>query len=623
MGFYKKYNYIIWFTSAGIGFWVLDSVLDYLTFYNDSFMNLFLASIPPHELYIRLIVLAILITSGFITQNLRNKTKKDLVKLQESEQKFKSLADSISEVFWIGSPEWQDVYYVNPGYENVWGKSTDSLIKKPLSWLDSVLKEDKESVLNYMKEIRNESLKDFELPIFRIKTRGNKIKWIRAKGKIIEDIISKKELAIGFAEDISEFKKIEESLAHERDIARIYLKISGVMFVALNDKGNITLVNDKAVETLEYENESELIGKNWFKTCLPEEMVDPVNDVFKQLMAGKVEPVEFYENPVITKNGKTKIILWHNSNLKDQDGKLIGILSSGQDITEKKKAEKTLEDRKDELESMVEQRMKEIDDKNERLQESQNALTYLLEDVNEARKEVQLINEKLEIAVKELEAFSYSVSHDLKAPLRAIDGFSQILLEDYSDAFDEEGKRYIKIVRENSQRMGELIQDLLDLSRVGRAKLKLEEVDFNTMIKEILTDELNNTGSRIIKTSVKELPVVMADKSLIRQVWQNYISNAIKFTSNEKTAKIEIGYKEDKKVYEFYIRDNGVGFNMKYIGKLFNVFQRLHTIEVFEGTGIGLALSKSIVVKHNGKVNAKANPGKGAVFYFTLPKANI
>jgi len=255
----------------------------------------------------------------------------------------------------------------------------------------------------------------------------------------------------------------------------------------------------------------------------------------------------------------------------------------------------------------------------------QNAL--LLEKLrrHEAELEQRVVRRtaELETANKELESFSYSVSHDLRAPLRAIDGFSRILEEDFAAKLDDEARRLISVVRANTQRMGQLIDDLLDFSRVSRKSLSLSQVDMANLADSIYHELTDAAQRKKIRFQVQKLPPARADASLIRQVLYNLLANALKFSSGRKTHEIEVGFKIEKGQTVYYIRDNGVGFEMKYADKLFQIFQRLHSSEEFPGTGIGLSIVRRIIKHHGGRVWAKAEEGKGATFYFTLPGDRI
>ena len=227
--------------------------------------------------------------------------------------------------------------------------------------------------------------------------------------------------------------------------------------------------------------------------------------------------------------------------------------------------------------------------------------------------------EKLEDANKELDAFAYSVSHDLRVPLRAIDGFSRILIEDYEDKLDEEGKRLIHIVRGNTVKMGQLIDDILQLSRVGRQEMRMSKINMEDLVRNVF-EELKLSSDRNIQLEVKSLPIAYGDRSLIQQILMNLISNSIKFTRPRETAVIEVGAEKGKDENIYYVRDNGVGFDMKYVNKLFGLFQRLHGQEEFEGTGVGLSIVQRITRRHGGRVWGEGKVDEGATIYFTLPR---
>jgi PAS domain S-box-containing protein len=228
--------------------------------------------------------------------------------------------------------------------------------------------------------------------------------------------------------------------------------------------------------------------------------------------------------------------------------------------------------------------------------------------------------EELQIANKELEAFSYSVSHDLRAPLRSIHGYMNIFSEDYYSKLDDEGKRLIDIILRNSKTMGRLIDDLLAFSQLGRRELMKGPVSMKEIAAGVWEDQKRMEGNREVTFNLKALPDAYADSGTIKQVWANLISNALKYSSNKEKTIIEIGGEAKKDESLYFIRDNGAGFDMKYYNKLFGVFQRLHSAGEFEGTGVGLAIVQRIISKHGGKVWAEAKPDEGATFYFTLPK---
>jgi signal transduction histidine kinase/CheY-like chemotaxis protein len=247
-----------------------------------------------------------------------------------------------------------------------------------------------------------------------------------------------------------------------------------------------------------------------------------------------------------------------------------------------------------------------------------------------AEKEVRRLNqeleqrvadrtEQLESANKELEAFSYSVSHDLRTPLRAIDGFSHLLLDDYADKLDDEGKRLINVVRENTGRMGQLIDDFLKFFRVGRVAINVSEIDMDRLAHEVVEELQPATAGGNLQLEIEPLAPTTGDRAMMHQVFINLLSNAIKFSRNMDPAKIKVGCSIEGNEAVYYVKDNGVGFDMQYADKLFGVFQRLHSVTEFEGTGIGLVIVKRIIARHGGRVWADGKVNKGATIYFALP----
>jgi light-regulated signal transduction histidine kinase (bacteriophytochrome) len=240
------------------------------------------------------------------------------------------------------------------------------------------------------------------------------------------------------------------------------------------------------------------------------------------------------------------------------------------------------------------------------------------EDVQKLNEDLRQRAAQLEAANKELEAFSYSVSHDLRAPLRSIDGFSHVLLEDYSEQLPDEGRNYLERVRAAAQRMAVLIDDLLNLSRVTRTALQPRFINLSKMAEEILQGLQENQRGRSATISITPDLMVEADPHLMHIVLENLFSNAWKFTSKREKTMIEFGQKAHVKERTFYVRDNGVGFNMDYADKLFGVFQRLHSMSEFPGTGVGLATVQRIISIHGGTIWAESAEGQGTTFYFTL-----
>lgn len=233
--------------------------------------------------------------------------------------------------------------------------------------------------------------------------------------------------------------------------------------------------------------------------------------------------------------------------------------------------------------------------------------------------DLEINNVLLKTTNSELESFTYSVSHDLRAPLRSINGYAQILKEDFSEQLDENGKKTVQIILKNAKRMGNLIDDLLAFSKMGRQELRKSKVDMQDLVESIVLDLPKHTA----ELRIQGLPTIKGDHNLLRQVWQNLLSNALKYSTPKSYPVVEIGYRQELMEDIFYVKDNGVGFDMQYAHKLFGVFQRLHRNDEFEGTGVGLAFVQRIVAKHGGKVWAESVPNEGAVFYFSLPRLDL
>lgn len=240
------------------------------------------------------------------------------------------------------------------------------------------------------------------------------------------------------------------------------------------------------------------------------------------------------------------------------------------------------------------------------------ALYQLNEDLKEKNIDLEVIN-------RDLESFTYSVTHDLRAPLRAIHGYAEILQSGYGDGLDDRGKQFLQKVLGNAERMEDLIEKMLAFSRLGRRKLNREPIDMNELVQEALDEVRTGISYKVPALEIGHLFPARGDRELIRQVVVNLVSNAFKYSSKQEAAVIEIGARQQDDELIFYVKDNGVGFDMAHIDKLFAVFQRLHSFSEFEGTGVGLAIVERIISHHGGRVWAESEPGKGATFSFSLP----
>ena len=279
-----------------------------------------------------------------------------------------------------------------------------------------------------------------------------------------------------------------------------------------------------------------------------------------------------------------------------------------------------------ELEDRVHERTEALARANAELDTRNNALRREIQERKQAQEQIRQLNQDLqqhaddlEAANHELEAFTYSVAHDLRSPLRAIDGFAELFVEDYGQDLPPEASEYLDLVQRNARQMGQLIDDLLSFSRLGRQPLKAERVDVAALTRKVLSSLLpDHDEAPRVETAIGELPPCQADPALLRQVLTNLLSNALKFSRVREAPHIEVGAIQQADETLYYVRDNGVGFDMAYADKLFGVFERLHLVDEYEGTGVGLAVAKRIIDRHGGRIWAEAALDEGATFYFTL-----
>jgi len=363
----------------------------------------------------------------------------------------------------------------------------------------------------------------------------------------------------------------------------------------------------------------EAIGAHPYDIIVPENQQQDTDKIWQRLLNADESAHSINEN--ITKKGKTITCQWTNTPLIDEDGAIHGVLSMAIDITEKKHTEEQLTKYQMHLESLVRERTQELEQQTEKMRAAQKAMRYLVEDANEARAQLEEANALLRESISQLESFAYSVSHDLRAPLRAISGFSNKLLRLYSDQIDAEGKRLLNVINDNTIKMGQLIEDLLAFSRIGRTVVNITQVDMTAMAREIANELHMAHPLYKIEFSISPLRRANGDPRLLHQALYNLMENAVKYSSRKEVQKIEVRMSRKDGSMVYCVKDNGVGFDMQYADKLFKVFHRLHSEKEFKGTGVGLAIAELIIHRHNGRIWAEAKPNAGAAFYFTLPPA--
>ena len=331
-------------------------------------------------------------------------------------------------------------------------------------------------------------------------------------------------------------------------------------------------------------NAGEIVGAS-IENLLAPDRPDEERRILENAKRGETH---IYETVRVRKDGRTVDVSLAVSPILDAQGNVVGVSSIARDITERKRAEEQILKLNTELEHRVQMRTAE-----------------------------------LTAANQELEAFTYSVAHDLRAPLRHIDAFTRILQEDFAGTFPPEAAQLLDTIRRGSENMSRLVNDLLNLAHVGRQEMKKERISLNLIIDEVIAEMHRETQGRDIEWRIAQLPRVNGDPGLLKQVFANLLSNAVKYTRPRKQPIIEISLRMMNDEPVIYVRDNGVGFNMKYADKLFGVFQRLHRAEEFEGTGVGLAIVDRVIKRHGGHIWAESEVDKGATFYFTLDGIDV
>lgn len=446
----------------------------------------------------------------------------------------------------------------SPSFRRIAGYTSQELSGVRLT--DFIHPEDRDGYLS-----RLQRLLGGEVPSFQITSRclckGGSTVWVNSNVSMVRDAAGEAEYLIAVLQDATETRWAEEQNA------RLFGFPLCLIFIAGFD-GYFKRVNTGYERLLGW-TEQELISRPFTDFVHPDDLAG-LGAALQEVMAGPAEVIN-QEIRVLCKDGSFKWLMGSYRPVPEE-GVMYGVAV---DVTDKRSLEEQVARRSAELEG----------------------------------------------ANKELEGFSYTVSHDLRAPLRAIDGFSRILLEKHASEFSGDAARYLHLVRSSTERMGHLIEDLLAFARVGRQPLSRQSVAVADLVRQAFEDQGAEHEGRRIEFSVGELPACSADPALLRQVFVNLLSNALKFTRPREVAVVEVGSRtlgNGGGDVVYFVKDNGAGFDMRYADKLFGVFQRLHREDEFEGTGVGLATVERIIGRHGGRIWAEAEPDKGATFSFTL-----
>jgi PAS domain S-box-containing protein len=496
--------------------------------------------------------------------------------LRESERRFRDIAEWLPQLVWTCEPDgWCDFL------SQRWLDYTGSVLEREVGygWLDQIHPDDQAGLMTAWKA-SVESGTEFRIE-FRIRRHDGVFRWFDTRALPLRDEAGHIVKWFGSNTDIEDERAIREALRSNEERLALALEITRTatwdLDVATTEVSR-TLDHDRLFG---YDRLQTFWGMDRFLAHIVPEERDSVRRRFERTQTARTDDWGF-DCRIHRLDGELRWLAIHGRSKRGDDGQVRALSGVVQDVTDRKRIEEEITRLNTDLESRVEQR-----------------------------------TQQLEAANRELEAFSYSVSHDLRAPLRTIDGFSQAVLEDFGPDLPAEGRRYLRIIREGAQRMGRLIDDLLAFSRLSRQPLNARPVDMHTLAGDAW-QEVSSQSRGAVEVSIDMLPPSSGDPALLKQVWLNLLSNAVKYSRGQVPPRVHVGSRVQDGRTVYFVRDNGTGFDMQYAHKLFGVFQRLHRAEDFEGTGVGLAVVQRIVHRHGGEVWADARENQGATFSFTL-----
>lgn len=511
--------------------------------------------------------------------------------LRENEARFRQLAENIQEVFWLSDAEIDRILYISPAYEQIWGRSVESINIDPKSFVNAIHPDDRQRVASNLAHPD----RVFEIE-YRVIQPGGEIRWIRDRGFPIFDASGNVTRRAGLAQDITERKQAEEQLHNLAERLELALQSANIGIWEWDLATDHLIWDDRMFELYGIlASDFDEIWMAWETRLHPDDLLKAQAVVQHSLANGQDYQMEFR---VVWPDGSIHHIASYALIQCDSEGKAIRLVGANFDISDRKQAEL------------------EIRQLNEALEQQNRNLEIL---VAKRTDELMRRTTQLEASNKELESFSYSVSHDLRAPLRHIHGFVNALqqrLQGQEVLTDAKVVHYLQVIENSSQKMAQLIDGLLTLSRVGRKPIVYAPVSLRQLVDEAVEIVHSNLEPpNPVEFVIGDLPTVEGDATLLQQVLNNLIGNAVKFSRQQPQPRVELGQLPDGAIF---IKDNGVGFQMKYADKLFGAFQRLHAQTEFEGTGIGLAIVQRIIHRHGGIIWAESEPNQGTVFYFTI-----
>lgn len=518
--------------------------------------------------------------------------------LRQSEERFSQLAQHLHQVFWMYG---QDGFlYVSPAFETVWGRPRQTLYRDAGVWLEAIHPEDRPRLARIYGQAAGRAGFDEE---YRIVHPDGSVRWIWDRGFPVRDEAGQGGRIAGIAEDITERKQAAAALRETEASYKSVVEDQSELICRLRPDGTLSFANGAYCRYFG-KQPAELLGGPFLR-FVPEE--DRPHITGRISLLDRLQPLTSYEHRLFAPDGAQLWLQWSQRALFDDSGRLIGYQAVGRDITERKRMDEALRQAHDELEARVQARTRELEAE--------------ITERKLAEEKMRSYAAQVERSNRELKDFAYVCSHDLQEPLRKIQAFGDRLRAKYQDLLPEHGRDYLDRMQSAAARMQTLINDLLALSRVENKALACEPVNLTDIARQTVSDlevKIEETGAQV---QIDPLPVIEADPLQMRQLLQNLVGNALKFQRRDLPPQVHVygRLSDNGEQLQLYVEDNGIGFDEKYLDKIFTAFQRLHNRDTYEGTGIGLSICHRIVGRHGGSITARSVPGAGATFMVMLP----